>query len=68
MSLGLGHRYWVHVIKYVYGTLEECMNYMKDNPPENKYQWYELRPEVKVVKGGGSYCEEYQCSLVEEAK
>ena len=67
MSLGLGHRYWVHVIEYFYGTLEECLKYMSEHKPANRNQWYELRPDVHVRRYG-SYCENYSCNLVEEAK
>ena len=67
MSLGLGKRYWVHVIKHFYGTLEECLKYMNENKSANIYQWYELRPDVHVRKSG-SYCDNYSCNLVEEAK
>ena len=67
MSLGLGHRYWVHRIHGQYGTLEECIKYMQDNPPANKFQWYELRPQVEVNKKNGSWCTQYEAALVEEA-
>ena len=68
MSMGLGKRYFVHVIKYFYGSLEECLKYMNENKPANKRQWYELRPDVHIRKYSQTYCENYQCSLVEEAK
>lgn len=66
MSLGLGHKYWVHILKHFYGTLEECIKHMQENKPSNKYQWYELRPDV-IIKKEGSYNEYYFCDLVEEA-
>ena len=42
MSLGLGHSYWVQIIRMKHGTLEECIKYMQ-----------EYRPAVMIV--GGNY-------------
>ena len=67
MSIGLGKRYWVHVIRHHFGKLEDCLKYMNEHKPRNIYQWYELRPYVRV-RDEGTYCEEYMCDLVEEAK
>ena len=67
MSFGLGKCYWVHLIQHFYGSLDECLKYMQEHKPQNKFQWYELRPEVKVRKGK-TCCEFYMCDLVEEAK
>ena len=68
MALGLGHTYWVHLIKYHYGDLKSCIKFMQKNKPESPKQWFELRPTVKIVKGQDITCVEYQCSLMEEAK
>ena len=65
MSMGLGHRYWVHLIKYHYGDLESCIEFMKTNKPISSYQWFELVPQVNVKK---AQCIEYQCNLVEMDK
>ena len=67
MALGLGHEYWVHLIKHHYGDLESCIKFMQENKPENPKQWFELRPMVKIVKGQIITCTEYQCDLVEDA-
>ncbi len=65
MSLGLGKKYWVHMIKHFYGTLEECINYMNQNKPRNNKQWYELRPDVNVKEGT---TDNYSLDLVEISK
>ena len=67
MAFGLGHEYWVHVIKYHDGDLESCIKFMQENKPKNEYQWYELRPMVDYNKGKTITCTEYQCNLVEDA-
>lgn len=68
MSLGLGHRYWVHMIKHHYGNLESCIRFMQENNPSSNKQWFELRPNPNVKKGSEITCDEYSCDLVEEAK
>lgn len=68
MSLGLGHRYWVHLIKYHYGDLESCIKFMQENKPSNNTSWFELRPNPNIEKGKVATCDEYSCDLVEEAK
>ena len=65
LGQGPGKHYWVHLIKHKFGNLNECIDYMKANPPKNNKQWYELRPQVKVKEG---ICSEYCCDLVEMAK
>ena len=67
MSLGLGKKYWVHVLKHFSGNLDECLEFMSKNKPINNKQWYELRPYVNVKKDDDSTCDEYGCDLVEEA-
>ena len=62
MSMGLGHRYWVRMIRHFTGTLEEVIKYMKDNPPRSDKEWYELSPIVNIKQGT---CNEYMCDLVE---
>ena len=67
MALGLGHKYWVHVIKHFTGTLNECYKFMHENQPYNNWSWFELRGVVKVVKGVAHFTGEYQCDLVEDS-
>lgn len=62
MAIGLGKKYWIHVIKHFYGTLEQCIQFMNQNKPKNNKEWYELRPIPNVKE---RTCEEYQCDLVE---
>ena len=68
MSIGLGHKYWVHLIKHFYGDLQACIKYMQDNPPKDDAQWYELRPNPTIKKGLTIRCNEYSCDLVEGDK
>ena len=68
MSIGLGKRYFVHVVKYEYGDLEKVTQWMKDNAPENNLRWFELHPIVKVEKGKKVTLKEYQVMLVEDDK
>ena len=65
MSMGIGHKYWVHLILYKSGTLDECIEYMKKNPPKYKTHFYELRPlpDLKTRQ-----CEKYEACLVEIEK
>ena len=67
MSIGLGKRYWVRMIKYHCGDIDSCIEFMKANKPEDNHQWFELFPCPKVKKGNTT-CDTYQCSLVEESK
>ena len=62
MSMGLGHKYWVHVIDVKFGTLEECIQYMQEHKLNTNRKWYELTP-IPNLKIGT--CEEYRCCLVE---
>ena len=62
MGMGLGHNYWVHVLKHKYGSLEECIEFMKANPPRSNKEWYELRPNIIVKE---KICNEYCVDLVE---
>lgn len=68
MSIGLGKRYWVHMIKHHCGNLESCIKFMQENAPKNNTSWFELRALVKVKQGKPTTCEEYMCDLVEEMK
>lgn len=61
MSLGLGKRYWVRVVYWFCGSLEECIAFMQDHKPRGDYEWFELRPEVDIPE---YKCNTYQCSLV----
>lgn len=65
MGMGLGHQYWVELIKYFSGTLEECIDFMKNNKPRSNKEWYELRPIVHAKEGT---CTEYMCNLVRKDK
>lgn len=67
MAIGLGKQYWVHVIKVHFGDLESCIEFMKNNEPKTNLKWFELRPLVSVKKGKAVTCNEYNCSLVEDA-
>ena len=67
MSMGIGKRYWVHVITHHSGDLKSCIKYMSEHPPRNKHQWYELRPLVDI-NGKIITCETYACDLVEGTK
>ena len=51
MSIGLGKRYWVRMLKYHFGDLDSCLQFMNENKPKNEKEWFELRPLPKVVKG-----------------
>ena len=64
MSLGIGHKYWVRVIRHHYGDLKSCIEYMNKFPPENDNYWYELHPNPKIKKGTRVTCCEYSCDLV----
>ncbi len=64
MALGLGHTYWVKVIKSKYGSLEECMEFMKNNPASNNYEFYELHQDLRFDKNRKAYCVGYRCDLV----
>lgn len=68
MSIGLGHNYLVHLIKHFTGSLDECLKFMKENKPKDKYSWFELRPLVEIKKGKRINCELYSCNLVEDGK
>lgn len=68
MSLGLGHEYWVRVIKHFVGTMEECIDFIQKNTPSSSLQWFELHPDVKIVKGKKITCERYSCDLVEDGQ
>ncbi len=68
MSLGLGHKYWVRLKKYTYGTIEECIKFMKENTPSSPLEWFELHPQVKVIKDKQTSCDYYRVDLVEDAK
>lgn len=68
MSMGIGKRYWVHLIKSFTGDIIECAEYMVQNPPRNKHQWYELHPIVDVDIDNKMACERYMCHLVEGTK
>ena len=70
MSMGIGKRYFVKLKKYHYGNLDSCIEFMKSNPPSSKYEFYELRPGVKIEKDDSVTCVNYQCALVigEKAK
>lgn len=61
MSMGLGHKYWVQIIKYTSGTLDHCLKYMNENKPGSKYQFYELKP-IPDLKN--NQCDDYMCTLV----
>lgn len=64
MSMGIGKRYFVELKKYHYGNLDSCIEFMKSNPPSSKYEFYELRPSVKIEKDDSVTCVQYQCALV----
>lgn len=66
MSLGLGHKYWVRVIKHFIGTMEECIKFMQDNAPSSSLEWFELHPDVNINKGKRITCDRYRCDLVED--
>lgn len=67
MSIGLGKRYWVRMLKYHFGDLDSCLQFMNENKPKNEKEWFELRPLPKVIKGKAVSCKEYQVSLVTDA-
>lgn len=64
MSMGIGKTYLVRLIKYHFGNLDSCIEFMKSNPPSSKDEFYELRPIVKFEKDGRVTCVEYSCDLV----
>ena len=66
MSMGIGKRYFVHVIKNCFGTLDECMAFMESLKPLDKEHWFELRPIVTIFKGKVTEIKEYQCMLLED--
>ena len=68
MSMGVGKRYWVHMIKHHCENLESVIKFMQENAPTSNLQWFELRALVNVKQGQITTCDEYQCDLVEEAK
>ena len=68
MSMGLGKRYFVHIIENFFGNIEGCIEFMNKHKPEDNKHWFELRPIVSVKKGEDTVIVEYQCSLVEETK
>ena len=68
MALGLGHKYWVHVIRWMHGTLEECIAFMHKYKPKNSKSWFELRPDPKIVKNQLTTCDYYTVTLVEDDK
>ena len=68
MSMGIGKRYFVELKKYHYGNLDSCIEFMKSNPPSSKYEFYELRPSVKIEKDDSVTCVQYQCALVTNNK
>lgn len=61
MGMGIGHTYWVQVIRMTWGTLDECIKFMKENPPRYKTEFYELRPEPNLRT---RTCEKYSCQLI----
>lgn len=63
MALGLGHKYWVNILTMHAGTLEECLEYMHNNPAKNG-AWYELHGIVKIIHGVAHFTGEYRCDLV----
>ena len=60
MSMGIGHHYWVEVIKFKVGDLKTIINFINENQPTNDKEWIDLQPGVK--KNGT--CTEYCVSLV----
>lgn len=64
MALGLGHRYWVRMLKHHYGDLDSCIKFMQDNKPSSDKEWFELRPSPNIKKGKRITCSEYACDLV----
>ena len=69
MSLGLGHSYWVEIIRFKHGTLEECIKFMQEYPFSNVDCWWELSPIVrKDKKTKKMYLHEYRVQLVKEVE
>lgn len=68
MGMGIGHKYLVQQLSYFYGDLQSCLEFMKNNPPKFKTQWYELRPDVKIRKGKPITCDTYFCLLLTQAR
>ena len=68
MSMGLGKSYFVHLITYCYGSLEECIQFMKKHEPTDDLHWFELKPIVSVKKDEPVRIKEYQCMLLEDSK
>ena len=68
MSMGLGKSYLVRLVKHHYGDLESCIKFMQDNPLDNEFRWYELKPVVSVVRGQPVSCTEYMCDLLEDGQ
>lgn len=66
MGMGIGKQYWVHVLDWHFGTLEECIKFMEENKPDNDLSWFELEPIIKVDRKNGSRVKEYRVQLVEE--
>ena len=62
MSMGIGHHYLVHVLKFKFGTFDECFEFMKENKPTDDKSWFELDPLPDLKK---NTCNYFRCSLVE---
>lgn len=68
MAMGIGKRYWVQMLSHFTGTIKECAEYMIQNPPHNKYQWFELRPIIEFDLNKKVWVEKYTCDLVKGTK
>lgn len=65
MSMGIGHTYWVEVIRSKTGDINDVEKFISDNHPENNKEWIDIKPYVNVKKGT---CERYTVSLVKIKK
>lgn len=64
MAIGLGHKYWVELIKYKYGSLEECLQWIQENKPENDLYWFELIPQAEIKTNKRVKVKQYCANLV----
>ena len=64
MAMGLGHNYWVEIIKGFKGSLQNCIKWMEENNPKNNHYWYELHPCIQWNKKERIKVDEYRVDLV----
>lgn len=64
MSMGIGKQYWVQIIKFAVGDLDEVIKFIEENRPADEREWIDLQPGVH----GDGVCAEYCVSLVKMSK